>query len=83
MAEKRKLDFDPNSKLNMINLTCEQVDSIYQHMLSKGMPEIMWTVDIQKFSWEEVRDAHKNGKKLVGFGFKWSEKRQAWYHPEA
>ncbi len=68
MAEKRKLDFDPNSKLNMINLTCEQVDSIYQHMLSKGMPEIMWTVDIQKFSWEEVRDAHKNGKKIVAFG---------------
>ncbi len=68
MAEKKRLDFDPNSKLNMIDLTCEQVDSIYQHMLSKDMPEIMWTVDIQKFSWEEVRDAHKNGKKIVAFG---------------
>jgi len=52
----------------MIELTCNQVDSIYQHMLSKGMPEIMFTVDIQKFSWEEVRDAHKNGKKLIAFG---------------
>lgn len=66
--DKKALDFDPNSKLNLIGLTCEQVDSIYQHMLSKGMPEIMWTVDIQKFTWEEVRDAEKNGKKLVGFG---------------
>ena len=63
-----KQNFDPTKPVNMIDLTCEQVDSIYQHMLSKNMPEVMWTVDIQKFCWEEVRDAHKNGKKLVGFG---------------
>ena len=63
-----KQNFDPTKPVNMIDLTCEQVDSIYQHMLSKTMPEVMWTVDIQKFCWEEVRDAHKNGKKLVGFG---------------
>lgn len=69
MAEREKRqNFDPTKPVNMIDLTCEQVDSIYQHMLSKGMPEIMWTVDIQKESWEEVRDAHKNGKKLIGFG---------------
>ena len=61
-------NFDPTQPVNMIDLTCNQVDSIYQHMLSKGMPEVMWTVDIQKFVWEEVRDAHKNGKKLVAFG---------------
>ena len=63
-----KQNFDPTKPVNMIDLTCEQVDSIYQHMLSKNMPEVMWTVDIQKFCWEEVRDAHKNGKKLIGFG---------------
>jgi len=67
MADKKQ-NFDPTKPVNMIDLTCEQVDSIYQHMLTKGMPEIMWTVDIQKFTWEEVRDAHKNGKKLVAFG---------------
>lgn len=61
-------NFDPTKPVNMIELTCDQVDSIYQHMLTKGMPEIMWTVDIQKFTWEEIRDAHKNGKKLVAFG---------------
>lgn len=68
MSNTPKQNFDPTKPVNMIELTCEQVDSIYQHMLSKDMPEIMWTVDIQKKSWEEVRDAHKNGKKLVGFG---------------
>jgi hypothetical protein len=67
MAEIKQ-NFDPTKPVNMIELTCDQVDSIYQHMLSKGMPEVMWTVDIQKFCWEEIRDAHKNGKKLVAFG---------------
>ena len=67
MAETKQ-NFDPTKPVNLVDLTCEQVDSIYQHMLSKNMPEIMWTVDIQKFNWEEVRDAHKNGQKLVGFG---------------
>ncbi len=28
----------------------------------------MWMFDIQKAQWEEVRDAHKNGQKLVFFG---------------
>lgn len=68
MAKAPVQNFDPTLPVNMIDLTCNQVDSIYQHMLTKGMPEIMWTVDIQKFVWEEVRDAHKNGKKLVAFG---------------
>ena len=67
MAETKQ-NFDPTKPIDLVDLTCEQVDSIYQHMLSKNMPEIMWTVDIQKFNWEEVRDAHKNGQKLVGFG---------------
>ena len=68
MAKEKKQNFDPTKPVNLIDLTCEQVDSIYNYMLSKDMPEIMWTVDIQKAMWEEVRDAHKNGKKLVAFG---------------
>ena len=67
MAETKQ-NFDPTQPVDMIQLTCNQVDSIYQYMLTKDMPEIMWTVDIQKASWEEVRDAQKNGKKLVAFG---------------
>lgn len=66
--DNKRVEFSPNEKLNLIDLTCKQVDSIYQHMLSKGNPDVMWTVDIQKFQWEEVRDAHKDGKKLVAFG---------------
>ena len=61
-------NFDPTQPVNMIDLTCQQVDSIYQHMLAKDMPEVMWTVDIQKFIWDEVHDAQKNGKMLVAFG---------------
>lgn len=60
--------FAADEKLNLIDMTCKQVDSIYQHMLAKNKPELMWMFDIQKFQWEEVRDAEKNGKKLVVFG---------------
>lgn len=67
-TDNKKLAFDPNAKLNIIDITCQQVDKIYQHMLSKNKPELMWMFDIQKFQWEEVRDAEKNGKKLVVFG---------------
>jgi len=66
--DTKKVEFAADEKLNLIDLTCKQVDSIYQHMLSKGNPDVMWTVDIQKFQWEEVRDAAKNGKKLIAFG---------------
>jgi len=68
MAKAPVQNFDPTQPVNMIDLTCKQVDSIYQHMLSKGMPEVMWTVDIQKFTWEEIRDAQAAGKKLIAFG---------------
>ena len=54
--------------LNLIDMTCQQVDNIYQHMLAKGNPDVMWMFDIQKAQWEEVRDANKEGKKLVFFG---------------
>lgn len=67
MAEIKQ-NFDPTQPVNMIGLTCTQVDSIYQYMLSKDMPEIMWTVDIQKFTWEEIRDAEAAGKKIIAFG---------------
>ncbi len=67
MAEIKQ-NFDPTQPVNMIGLTCNQVDSIYQYMLSKDMPEIMWTVDIQKFTWEEIRDAEAAGKKIIAFG---------------
>ena len=29
-------------KLDLIDMTCKQVDNIYQHMLSKNNPDIMW-----------------------------------------
>ena len=66
--DTKKKTIDPDAKLNIIDLTCKQVDSIYQHMLSKNKPELMWMFDIQKFQWEEIRDAEKNGKKLIMFG---------------
>lgn len=66
--ENKKLEYAVDEKINLIDLTCKQVDSIYQHMLAKNKPELMWMFDIQKFQWEEVRDANKNGKKLIAFG---------------
>ncbi|MEG2519214.1 MAG: 2-hydroxyacyl-CoA dehydratase family protein [Oscillospiraceae bacterium] len=67
-TDKKTVEFASNDKLNLIDMTCKQVDSIYQHMLSKNKPELMWMFDIQKFQWEEARDAEKNGQKLIAFG---------------
>ncbi|WKY47527.1 2-hydroxyacyl-CoA dehydratase family protein [Eubacteriaceae bacterium ES3] len=53
--------------MNLISSTCEQVDSIINYM-SKKDPKSLWMFDVQKAYWEDVRDAHKNGKKVIFFG---------------
>ena len=42
------------------------MDSIIKYMAQKD-PRSLWMFEIQKSYWEDVRDAHKNGKKLIFF----------------
>ncbi|WP_428868851.1 2-hydroxyacyl-CoA dehydratase subunit D, partial [Clostridium sediminicola] len=53
--------------VNLISDTCDQVDSIIQY-ISKKRPQDLWMFDVQKAYWDDVRDAHKNGKKVIFFG---------------
>lgn len=53
--------------VNLISDTCDQVDSIINY-ISKKRPEQLWMFEVQKAYWHELRDAHKNGKKVIFFG---------------
>lgn len=55
-----------SENVNFISSTCDQVDSILKYMSQKD-PKSLWMFEIQKSYWEDVRDAHKNGKKLIFF----------------
>ena len=52
---------------SIVDFYCAKVDRAYQRMLEKN-PDLLWTVDIQKWTWDTIRDAHKNGKKIVAYG---------------
>ena len=56
-----------SEKINLISNTCDQINSIIAHA-EKKYPQNMWMFEVQKSYWTEVRDAHKNGKKVVFFG---------------
>ena len=56
-----------NEKIDIIDLTCKQVDSVLKH-IEETNPDMLWMFTIQKSYWDMVRDAKKNGKKLVFFG---------------
>lgn len=53
--------------VNLISNTCDQVDSIINH-ISKKRPKDLWMFEVQKAYWNDVGDAHKNGKKVIFFG---------------
>jgi benzoyl-CoA reductase/2-hydroxyglutaryl-CoA dehydratase subunit BcrC/BadD/HgdB len=36
--------------------------------MTKKAPQNLWMFNVQKTYWDEVRDAHKNGKKVIFFG---------------
>jgi benzoyl-CoA reductase/2-hydroxyglutaryl-CoA dehydratase subunit BcrC/BadD/HgdB len=52
---------------NLISETCDQVDSILAYM-SKKAPDSLWMFEVQKAYWDHIRDAKKDGKKLIFFG---------------
>ncbi len=56
-----------NGEMSIIDFYSEKVAGSIERMKEKN-PDLLWTLDIQQFTWDSVRDAHKNGKKIVAYG---------------
>jgi len=54
-------------EMSITEFACAKIDGSLERMKEKH-PEMLWTMEIQKFMWDNYRDAHKNGKKLVFYG---------------
>ncbi|NCC68566.1 MAG: hypothetical protein EOM14_10325, partial [Clostridia bacterium] len=54
-------------EMSITEFACTKIDGSLERMRVKH-PELLWTMEIQKFMWDNYRDAHKNGKKLVFYG---------------
>ncbi|PKM71621.1 MAG: 2-hydroxyacyl-CoA dehydratase [Firmicutes bacterium HGW-Firmicutes-16] len=54
-------------ELSVFDFCCEKIEGQMERMKEKN-PDLLWTLQIQYDMWHQVRDAHKNGKKLVFFG---------------
>lgn len=56
-----------NGEMSICEFACTKIDGSLERMRERH-PEMLWTMEIQKFMWDGYRDAHKNGKKLVFYG---------------
>ncbi|MEG1404527.1 MAG: 2-hydroxyacyl-CoA dehydratase family protein [Oscillospiraceae bacterium] len=56
-----------SGEMSIVDFYCDKVAGSIERMKAKN-PDLLWTLEIQKFTWDGVRDAHKNGKKIVAFG---------------
>lgn len=54
-------------EMSITEFACTKIDGSIERMKQKH-PELMWTMETQKFAWDNYRDAHKNGNKLVFYG---------------
>ena len=66
--EMKKMEQDVlDGKMTIVDFACTRIDGSINRMKEKH-PELLWTMEIQKFMWDNYRDAQKNGKKLVFYG---------------
>lgn len=56
-----------NGEMSIVDFYAEKVAGSIERMREKH-PELLWTMEIQQFTWDSVRYAHKRGKKIVAFG---------------
>ncbi len=56
-----------SGEMSITEFACARIDSSLGRMREKH-PEMLWTMEIQRFMWDGYRDAQKNGKKLVFYG---------------
>lgn len=62
-------DYDAlmRGEMSVIDYICNNVDNTYARA-EKKHPEILWSMDAMRAHWHWIRDAKKNGKKLIFFG---------------
>lgn len=56
-----------SGEMSTIDYICGVNDSKLNHCLDTN-PDNRWIYDLQIATWAQIRDAHKNGKKLIFFG---------------
>ena len=56
-----------NGEMTIVDFACAKIDGSIARMKERN-PDMLWTMEIQKFMWDGYRDAQKNGKKLVFYG---------------
>ena len=56
-----------SGEMSTMDFICDTIESKYNRCLEKD-PDALWTFEIQKATWFPIRDAKKDGKKLIFFG---------------
>ncbi len=56
-----------DGKMSITEFACTKIDGSLERM-KENHPEMLWTMEIQKYMWDGYRDVHKNGEKLCFYG---------------
>lgn len=67
LSSKELEELVVKGELSITDFACAKVDGSIERMKERN-PDLLWTMNIQKFLWDGYRDVHKNGQKLVFYG---------------
>lgn len=68
MATKEELtQLVIDGKMSVVDFICETTEQTYKRAQEKS-PDTLWSMDAVLAHWQMIRDAHKNGKKVIFFG---------------
>ncbi|MDR1132301.1 MAG: 2-hydroxyacyl-CoA dehydratase family protein, partial [Oscillospiraceae bacterium] len=56
-----------SGEMSTMDYICDTIESKYKRCLAKD-PDALWSIEIQKATWFPIRDAKRDGKKLIFFG---------------
>ena len=56
-----------SGEMSTIDYIASTAEGKRAHAVEKN-PDMLWVYDIQVAQWAQIRDAHKNGKKVIAFG---------------
>lgn len=67
MAAGKNEELVLNGEMSIVDFYADKVAGSIERMKQKN-PDLLWTLEIQQFTWDSVRYAHRDGKKIVAFG---------------
>ncbi len=68
MADKQELiQAVVNGEMSAVDFICQTAEDTYARAQERN-PDILWSMDAMLAHWHMIRDAHKNGKKVIFFG---------------